>query len=84
MSCPPLDLSLVQALDQRIPSLRASAQAWLGAYRLALSLGFTERAALCQAATAWDRSVAAWRPSSQEPRFELTESGRQAIREVHV
>ena len=84
MSCPPLDLSLVQALDQRIPSLRVSAQAWLGAYHLARSLGFTEHAAQWQAAAAWDRAAEAWRPSSHEPRFELTESGRQAIREVHV
>jgi hypothetical protein len=61
MSCCLLDLAVVRALDQRIPSLRASAQAWLGAYHLALSLGFTERAARCQAAAAWDRVVAAWR-----------------------
>ena len=84
MPCSPLDLAIVQALDERIPSLRASAEAWLGAYHLALSLGFTEGTALCQAAAAWDRAAAAWRPSSQEPRFELTESGRRAIREVHV
>ena len=84
MSCSPLDLAVVQALDERIPSLRASAQAWLGAYHLALSLGFTERAARCQAAAAWDRAVAAWRQSSQEPRFELTESGREAIHRAHV
>jgi hypothetical protein len=84
MPCSPLDLAVVQALDERIPSLRASAQAWLGAYHLALSLGFTERTAVCQAAAAWDRVVAAWRQPSQDPRFELTESGRGAIHRAHV
>ena len=83
----PLDLPTVHALDAPTthPSLQASALAWLTAYDLAHLFGFAETTAVRQADAAWDRAVEAWRcASDDEPRFELTASGRRAIRPVHA
>ena len=83
----PLDLPTVHALDAPTPhpSLQASALAWLTAYDLAHLFGFADTTAIRQADAAWDRAVEAWRcRSDDEPRFELTASGRRAIRPAHA
>jgi hypothetical protein len=79
----PLDLPIVQALSEHDthPSLRASANAWLAACDVAHQLGFTEAAALRQAATAWDCAAEPWRlPAADEPAYTPPEFGRRAIR----
>ncbi|MGI9146927.1 MAG: hypothetical protein ACR2IK_10310 [Chloroflexota bacterium] len=78
----PLDLPTVQALGEfsSYPSVQASANAWLAAYRLAHQLAFTEAVALRQANTAWDLAAELWHQLPWDgPVYELTESGRCAI-----
>jgi hypothetical protein len=79
---PSLDLPTVQALGKHStrPCIQACATAWLSAYHLARHLAFTEAVALCQANAAWDDTAGWWRRADEEePSYEVTESGRQAL-----
>jgi cation diffusion facilitator CzcD-associated flavoprotein CzcO len=78
----PLDLPTVQSIGQYStqPCIQACATAWLSAYHLARHLAFTEAVALCQANAAWDDTAGWWRRADEEePSYEVTESGRQAL-----
>src|ERR671935_166287 len=65
MSCLPLDLTVIQALEQRIPAFEPARAIWLGPITWPLSTGFTERAALGQPPR---RPIGPWRRGVVRPR----------------